>query len=216
MIARHWWSVLTAVLSAAGGALAQSGGWEAGFGGGASTYLKKDFNTPAGDATAGFKTNFAASGWLGQNLHDYVSGEIRYDFLNNDLLLQGADRELGFDARSHALQYAILWHTSPRTSRVRPFFTCGAGIKGYFGRGEEVAAQPLREFAFLTRTSEWKFLLTFGGGVKIRLGRRWSLRAEVRDFTTPFPTGVILPADGADLGGWIHNLVPQVGIALTF
>ncbi len=59
-------------------------------------------------------------------------------------------------------------------------------------------------------------MVTFGGGVKYALSPRLSLRVEVRDFLTTFPAKVIAAAPGAHLSGWLHDLVPMIGITFTF
>ena len=35
------------------------------------------------------------------------------------------------------------------------------------------------------------------------------IRAEVYDYFTQTPVVVLQPAPGAELGGWIHNIVPS-------
>jgi hypothetical protein len=39
------------------------------------------------------------------------------------------------------------------------------------------------------------------------------LRVEVHDFATPFPKKVITPNLGAKVSGWIHDIVPMVGLS---
>jgi uncharacterized protein YfiM (DUF2279 family) len=203
-------------LLAAGNLTAQVKKWEAGISGGGSLYQEKSFSAPAGSAKTGFKTSYAVGGWIGNDLFKYVSGEIRYMFAGNSAKLSAEGLDSSFGARSHAIHYDILIHTSGNGSSVRPFFSVGGGAKGFFGTGNETASQPLQDYAILTKTSEWKPLVTFGGGVKIKLSDSVQLRVEVKDYLSQFPTKVIFPANGADLGGWVHNLVPMVGIGFTF
>jgi hypothetical protein len=203
-------------LLAAGNLPAQTKKWEAGISGGGSFYQEKGFSAPAGSAKAGFAQSFAAGGWIGNDLFEHVSGEIRYMYGNSNAEIAAEGRENQFSAHSQAVHYDLLIHTSGRESTVRPFFSVGAGVKGFFGTGTESAVQPLQDYAILTKTSEWKPLVTFGGGVKIKLSDSVQLRVELKDYFSQFPTKVILPANGADLGGWIHNLVPAVGIGFTF
>jgi hypothetical protein len=101
-------------------------------------------------------------------------------------------------------------------ARVRWFLLAGAGFKRYEGTGTETMLQPLSEYAMLTRTAEWKPLVTFGGGVSWQLSERVRMRVDVRDYLTPFPHRVIEARMGTDLHGWLHDFTPAVGIGLTF
>ncbi len=204
------------LLLAAGSLLAQDTKWEFGIAAGGSVYEEKSFNAPPGSAETGFENSFAAGAWFAQDLFEYISGEIRYLYGENDVKLAAGGTQITFGARTHSVHYDILVHTSGREAKVRPFFTAGFGAKGYFGTGSESAAQPLADYALLTKTSEWKPVATFGGGVKIQVSNNVQIRVELRDYFSQFPKEVILPAPGADLGGWIHNLVPTIGLGFTF
>jgi hypothetical protein len=56
-------------------------------------------------------------------------------------------------------------------------------------------------------------MATFGGGVNFKLSSHVSLRAEVRDYLTPFPKELITPAPGAKIGSFLNNIVPMVTIS---
>ena len=204
------------MLLMAGGQLAYSQGGEVGFGGGGSFYTEKTVTAPAGNAKAGFETGFAASGWIGQNLYKYIGGEVRYLFGVNDMKLNADGTKTTFGGRSHSIHYNLLFHMTPLGAKVRPFVAVGGGIKGYYGVGEETAAQPGQDYAVLTHTSDWKGLVVFGGGIKFAVSKSVYLRAEFYDYLTPMPTKVISPAPGAELSGWIHDFVPMFGVSFTF
>lgn len=207
---------LVALITAAAPLAAQQGSWGAGFGGGGSFYFDKSFTAPPGSAEAGFGSSFALGAWLTQDLYGKVGGEIRYAFQLNGLRLKAGGETVEMDGRSHAIAYSLHLHFTDREAGVRPYVAVGGGVKQYAGTGAESATQPLQDYAILTRTSEWKPLVVFGAGVKFRAGDHVRIRIEVLDFTTPFPKEVIFPAPGADLGGWIHNLTPMVGVSFTF
>jgi hypothetical protein len=194
-------------------------GWtqtvEFGFSGGGSLAAANTVQAPFGQASAGFEHGFSAGVWGGHN-HRYLGGEIRYVYEQDRLRVASGGTLAAFSGRSHAIHYSLLVHTRPAGSKTRPFLAAGGGVKGYQGTGTEVLYQPLQEYALLTRTSEWKGLLVFGGGVKFALSPRLQLRAEVYDYLTPFPDKVIAPAPGAAIGGWVHSLVPAFGFGLTF
>jgi len=51
---------------------------------------------------------------------------------------------------------------------------------------------------------------------KYAIRPRVLLRIEVRDYFSRFPTRVIAPAPGSHLAGWLHDVVPMVGITFVF
>ena len=65
-------------------------------------------------------------------------------------------------------------------------------------------------------TSSTREDLTLGGGVKAVLGDHWLVRVDFRDYATPFPENVIVPAPGAKIHGWLHDFVPLFGVDWTF
>jgi hypothetical protein len=196
------------------GLLAQK--WEIGGSAGASFYTGKTV-TGRNNATGEFKPQggFSLSAHAGQNVSDYVGGEFRYTYQKNDLSLSSGGTTAKFGGRSSAFHYDVLIHTASVRQKVRPFVSVGGGAKLYEGTGREVVAQPLANLAFLTKTREIKPLITFGGGVKVKVSDRILLRAEVKDYFSQVPTKVVAPASGAKLGGWFHNFVAMVGLSFT-
>lgn len=188
---------------------------ELGLAGGGSFFENKSVQAPFGRADAGFSRGFAAGVWGGHN-YRWIGGEIRYLFENQQLRVASGATRADFRGRTHAIHYNLLLHAAPAGAKVRPFVAVGGGIKGYQGTGTERLYQPLQEYALLTRTSQWKGLAVFGGGVKWALSPRLTMRLEVYDYLTEFPEKVIAPAPGASLGGWIHNIVPAVGVGFGF
>ena len=58
-------------------------------------------------------------------------------------------------------------------------------------------------------------MISVGAGIKTKLGNNWSLRLDVHDYITRFPREVIQPNAGASVGGWIHDIVPLIGLSWT-
>jgi len=195
-------------------ALAQRG--EAGIGGGGSFHMSRTVEGRTGTASAGFENGFVGGGWIAHDLYPHLGGEIRYLYEKSDLKLSAGGTKISFGGQAHAIHYDVLIYGSPPGSKTRPFLAVGGGVKGYKGTGAESAYQPLSEFALLTKTSDWKGLISVGGGVKIAVGNKVNLRVEFRDYITPFPEKVITPAPGAKIGGWIHNFLPIFGIGFQF
>ena len=169
----------------------------------------------AGAATAGFKPGFAFGGFVGHNMYRHLSGEVRYSYLQSNLRLSSGGTEATFSGVAHAVHYDLIFH-SRKDAPAQVFAAAGGGFKVYRGTGKEAAYQPLSQFAYLTKTQELKPLISVGGGVKFKLSRRAALRVEARDYITPFPLKVITPAPGNKISGWVHDIVPMVGISYLF
>lgn len=190
--------------------------WEAGVLAGYGVYANRPtITSPNGSAEAGLGNGPVAGAYLIQNLYRYVSGEIRYAFQRGDLSLSSGSRRATFGGDSHAVHYDWLVYTAPREAKLRPFFAVGAGFKLYRGTGTEVLVQPLEEVALLTRTSEWKPLVSAGAGVAWTVAPWARIRVEFRDYMTPFPRRVIEPISGGGTG-WVHDLVPTVSFGVRF
>ncbi len=187
--------------------------WEMGVLGGGGFYMNRGISGPRGSGNVGFKPGLAAGGWIGHNSTGRLGGEIRYLFQKNDMRVTSGSNTYTFGGHSHALHYDLLLHANSIEDAVRPFIAVGGGMKGYQGTGTERAFQPLGNIAILTKTTQWKPLISFGAGVKWNISPRIVLRAEVRDYLTQVPTDVILPAPGAKLGGWFHDITPTFGIS---
>lgn len=205
--------LLTAVLIALP-AFAQK--YELGLHGGISLYDKKTVTNPRGNADAGFNTGYVAGVTLGQNMYNLVGGEIRYTYFNNEMKLESGGSKATFGAQAHAIHYDFLLHGTGVDSAVRPYVAVGGGVKIFQGTGTEQAFQPLNTVALLTKTTDTKGLLSFGGGVKARIGKKSWLRLDVHDYMTPFPKNVITPAANSTVSGWLNNIVVSGGIAFTF
>ena len=202
------------LIGLAPGALAQK--WEFGGGIGGSFYPSRDVSNGSNKASAGIRTNIASGVWLGQNASGRWGGEVRYDFQMGDLSLKQGSTSAALTAQSHALHYDVLWHATPRGSKVRPFLAAGAGVKVYRATGQPGLVQPLAQYALLTQGKELKALLSLGAGVKWQIAQSLQLRLEVHDYITPFPKELIAPNVGSSTPGILQNIVPMLAIAYTF
>lgn len=190
--------------------------WEAGPLAGGGFYNNVSISNAFGRGTTGLAPGPAFGAYLVQNLYKNLSGEIRYTFQRGDLKVSSGNVTAGFRGVTHAIHYDWLLHTRKKGSSLRPFLAAGAGFKGFRGTGTEAPYQPLGKLALLTRTSEWKPLVSLGGGVAVRLAGWAVLRAEFRDYLTPFPQKVIAPVGQANLKRWLHDFLPSVGVGFTF
>ena len=103
---------------------------------------------------------------FGQDLYDYVSGEIRYLYQDGHPFLSGDGVRSDIQGQSHALTYDLLFHFRDRSHRFRPFLEGGLGVKDYVIAGPTPSPQAFPNIAILTTADEWKFATTVGGGVK--------------------------------------------------
>lgn len=167
-------------------------------------------------AQAGIRDRFAAGFVLGEDLYDYVSGEIRYLFHDGHPFLSARGIERDIQGQSHAIHYDLLVHTSKRESRLRPYFAAGAGIKGYVIAGPEPSPQPAPDLGLLRAEDEWMFLATVGVGVKYRVHRNVLLRLDLRDYMTRFPKRQIAPAGNNTARGIFQQITPLFGVSYLF
>jgi hypothetical protein len=189
---------------------------EVGAAGGFGFYQDATVTNASGTAKAGFGPRFALSGLAGRNWGEHLAVEGRYTFQDGDLALSSQGREANLDGDAQSALGEMLLYANSKESRFRVFAAGGAGVKIYQGTQRITGPRPLSDFASLQKASQACPLLTFGGGVKYALSPRWIVRLDVRDYVTPFPTGVITPAAGAHIGGWLHDLVPTLGISRVF
>jgi opacity protein-like surface antigen len=201
--------VVSALIVALAAQPARAQKWEFGAGAGGSFYKSQSVKNAATSGTAGFAPGFIATGFIGHNMYKFVAGEIHYAYGRNELELKSGSASAKFSGQSHAMYYDFLIHSAPVGAKVRPFVAVGGGVKFYQGTGTESTVQALSDLALLTKTREWKGLLTFGGGLKYQVSERLQLRVEFRDYFTPFPKKVIEPNRGSTIGDWIHNFVPM-------
>lgn len=187
--------------------------WEFGGVGGASFLSNVGVSGPSGSATAGFQTGGVIGGFLGQNLYTHLSGEVRYEYVQNDLHISSGSTNASFTGSAHVLHYDVLWHTNRRESRMQAFVAVGGGVKIYRGTGAEQAYQPNYQFGYLTKTQQMEPMGDFGAGVRYELKPGLYIRTEFRDYITAFPDRVIAPAPGTKYGFLLHDFVPMIAIS---
>ena len=201
-------------LAASGAAMAQQ--WEFGGIGGGGFLSNVSASGPAGTATAGFQPGAVFGAFFGQNLFTHFTGEIRYEYMQNNLKLTSGGQSAQFNGAAHAVHYDMLWHTNKNDSKVQFFAALGGGMKIFQGTGTEAAYQPLMQYGYFTKTRVVKPMASVGGGIIYRMTPRIYLRTEFRDFITMFPTELIAPAPNAKYGSVLHNFVPMVGMDYVF
>lgn len=190
--------------------------WTVGAAAGGGFYRDASISNSTGSVSAGIGPQIAASVVGGDDLYRFLGGEIRYTYRAGDLQLKSSAQTATMAGSSQAVHYDLLLHATPREARIRPFAAGGGGVKYYRGTGQEQAFQPLSGFGFLTKTHQHEPLISFGGGVKCRVTRHVQFRVDVRDYVTPFPDKVIVPAPSAKTHGWLHDFVSMAGLSYVF
>ncbi|MBI4891605.1 MAG: outer membrane beta-barrel protein, partial [Acidobacteria bacterium] len=168
---KHFTLIAGAVLLLAGAPAALGQKWEVGAGGGASLYNSKTITAGSAAVDAKFKPGYGFSAYLGQ-IGDRLGGEVRYTWLSNDMELSGAGKNFTMGGHTQAIHYDVSFYFNPRKSKTRPYLFAGGGMKQYTGKGPAQAVQPLGSIVVLTDTSEWKPLISGGGGVRFAVGEK--------------------------------------------
>ena len=83
----------------------------------------------ASAVSAGFAPGIAAGLFIGHDLYNHWSGEIRYGLELQKARLQSNSTTASFAAQAHTLHYDLVVHSRPRRSHVRPYLAGGAGVK---------------------------------------------------------------------------------------
>ncbi len=172
--------------------------------------------SPAGSVTAGIRNRFAAGVVLGEDLYDYISGEIRYLYHDGHPFLSGPGFRTDIQGQSHTFTYEILIHVKDQEHRLRPYVALGGGAKGYIIAGPEPFPQPVPGIATLNARDEWKPVASFGGGLKWEVREHLLLRLDFRDYLTTFPKRQIAPAPHNTARGIFQQFTPMFGVSYRF
>jgi hypothetical protein len=207
----------TVLLVAAAAANGMAQQWEIGGVGGGSFLNTTSVSSPNGSGRAGFQPGFVGGAYFGQNLYPRLGGEIRYEYFQSNLKISAGGTSATFAGRAHAIHYDLIIRKERKESPMQFFAAIGGGMKIFEGTGTESAYQATMLYGYMTKTREVKPMVSLGGGFTYRLSPSLSLRAEVRDFITPFPGKVIAaPASNVKYGSILNDLVPMVGLQYVF
>ena len=185
--------------------------WEATAAAGFGMYHAVSYHSPAGAAEAGIGPRYGLGAIIGRRFGTRFAVEAAYTFQDGDFEISSGGRKTAYDANTHAIHADLLSYLGPRFVNLRPYAVVGGGVKFYHGV-EQPGTRPLGEFGSFRQGVDDRALVTFGGGIEWSFSPHWGLRVDIRDYLTPFPTSVIVPAPGSNLGGWLHDFVPMLGI----
>jgi len=201
------------LVAAAGFGWAQQ--WEFGGAAGAGFLSNVGVSSAMPSATAGFQTGVVLGAFAAQNLNAHLSGEIHYEFMQNNLKLSSGGSDATFSGQAHLMHYDFVYHTHRRGKREF-YLVAGGGVKFFLGTGAEQAYQPLSQYGYFTKTHDIKPMVSVGVGMRYAIGDNLFLRTEIRDYITGFPTDVIAPAPGTTYGTILNDFVPTVGLSFLF
>lgn len=207
--------IIGATLLFAGTCLAQTNyefGGDIGYG----IYRGGSVYSPNGTATAGILNRFSAGAVFGDDLYNYVSGELRYLYQDGHPFLRFNGTRTDIQGESQTITYDLLFHFKPRASRWRPFVAAGGGAKDFVVSGPAPFPQPIPNIATLNNTHQWKFVADVGAGVKYQIQPHVLLRVDFRDYITTFPSRLIQPAPHNTARGVFEQFTPLFGVSYLF
>ncbi len=183
---------------------------------GYGVYRDVRVNGAGAEATAGIRNRFVAGAVVCEDLYEHFSGEIRYVYHDGDPFLSMGAKTGNIQGQSHAFTYDVLFHARDREEKLRPYAAVGIGAKYYRTTGPEPNPQPVPQIADLVRVNQWRFLVDVGVGVKYRVSRHWIVRGDFRDYITPFPVKLFVPAGTGTDRGLFQMFSPMFGVGYSF
>jgi len=167
-------------------------------------------------ADAGIRNRFAAGAVFGEEMYNYISGEVRYLYHDGHPFVSSGGNKTDIQGQSQTFTYDLLFHFEPRERRLRFFAAGGAGAKGYIIAGPAPTVQPLANVVTLTTQDQWMLVVDLGGGVKYALTKHVQLRGDFRDYLTKFPKQQLAPAAGNTARGIFQQFTPLFGVSYVF
>jgi hypothetical protein len=206
---RRWFRVVSLLPVSACVLLAAD--WQATASAGFGKYHYVSLDAPPASGDAGIGARYALDAAIGRAIGERLAIEGAWTFQDGDFEIRSGTQKTAFDAHAHSIHADLYYYIRRRDAKLQPFAEGGAGVKLYQGI-ETVRPRPLAVLGSFAHQIDGRALLIFGGGVDCRFTGHWGLRFSVRDFATPFPSSVIVPAATAKVEGWLHDMVVAAGI----
>jgi hypothetical protein len=190
--------------------------WELGAAGGYGWYANPSIVGPAGSIQSGFASKGVMGVVFGQNMYEHIGGEVRwlYQFGGPQLKSQGT--EASSTGYTNLVTYDVLFFTSNREAKVRPYVAGGAGIKVYTGNELRGLGQPFAGSALLMPATQVEPAISAGAGLKYKVSGSIALRMDFRTYFSPCPNQIFRPTGTSNVHGWVYNFVPLAGISFVF
>ena len=123
------------------------------------------------------------------NSWNFFGQEFGYAYNRSRLIFnagQAGEQNVG-DMAIHQGGYNLLVYATPEGKIVRPFATGGGHFSNFVPPGASAQqGQGSNKFGF-----------NYGGGVKVRIGEKWQVRFDARQFVTKKPFGEFFPVSGS-------------------
>jgi len=187
---------LLALMAFTAGTVAWGQGFEAWFSAGQSLLSNSGLGTTATSGgtkddvklSDGFRFSFR----MGLNTQKFTGFEIGYGYNRSALQFRDGSADVGFGEHQGTVNY--VFHVTPEGSKARPFFTGGVGFNNYSVSG----------------SSNTKFGVNYGGGVKVKLMSNYAIRFDLRQYTNPKPFDLPLKS------GWVRQTEISGGFGVVF
>ena len=142
----------------------------------------------------GFRFGFR----IGFNGDTIFGHEFQYAYSRTQLIVTGQNAG---GMAVHTGGYNYLVYATQEGTRVRPFATGGVNFNNYVLPGGSAAQGQ----------GSTKYGFNYGGGLKIRVGDRWAVRFDLRQYTTPKPNLGLFQTSG-----WIRQTEATTGFGFVF
>ena len=187
---------LLALIAFTAGTAAWGQGFEAWFSAGQSLLSNSGLGTTAtsGGTKDDVKLNdgFRFSLRMGLNTQKFSGYEVGYGYNRSALHFRDGSADVGFGEHQGTVNYLL--YATPEGSKARPFLTGGVGFNNYSVGG----------------SSNTKFGINYGGGVKVRVGSKYAVRFDLREYHNPKPFDLALKS------GWVRQTEISGGFGVVF
>jgi hypothetical protein len=190
--------------------------WELGAAGGYGWYANPSIVSPSGSIRPGLAPKGVMGVVFGQNMYEHIGGEVRWLYQFGGPQLKFQDTEASSTGYTNLVTYDVLFFTSNREAKVRPYVSGGAGIKVFTGNQIRTVGQPFAGSALLMPATQVEAAISAGAGVKYKVARRIVLRLDFRTYFSPPPDQIFRPTGTSSIHGWVYNFVPLGGISFVF
>ena len=159
-----------------------------------------------------YSSGFLMGVRLTQNLKGKLGAELDYTYANQPLTflnLSPTIPKLSVSHRVHSFVYSILYYFGDRNTRIRPFVSIGAGASLFQIDGSSKFAASSQG---VDLNDTWKFVGSFGGGVKYMINESIGVRFDVRDLLSGVPGYSLPPVSSVEDDGTIGPAFRPDGI----